>query len=116
VVEVGGDLRPLRLDCAPCQAPVGHDVLAEDVEAGVAVGQVHPLVVLGYAGRQVPGVDQTPDEVAIQCLALGRAGGREQGSGVPVVEGGEDHSSTQPGGGVTDVDVPERRWQHDGRL
>src|SRR6516162_6750506 len=55
VVEVGRDLRPLRLDCAPRQAPVDDDALADGVEAGVAVGQVHPLVVLGHPCWDVPG-------------------------------------------------------------
>ena len=63
-VEVGPDLRPLHPDGAPGQATVDDDMPAKNVEAGVPVGQVHPLVVLGDAGRQVPRVDQPPHDVA----------------------------------------------------
>src|SRR5262249_59474711 len=85
-VEVGRDLRPLRLDRAPGQAPVDDDLVAGDIEAGVGAGQAHPLVVLGHTRRNVPGLDKTPDQEVVQRVVWAWPGGRGYGPGVPVVQ------------------------------
>src|SRR5437773_2046949 len=91
-VDVGLNPRVFVHDRAP-----GQPAPDERSKAGVMIGGIHPLHVLQHPSGQIEAIEQTPNNVIKQWLALGRLRISERGlSSLEDIADGEDHPAAKP--------------------